>query len=210
MAAADRVNGWLRKVPAWPLYVLGAVPPLWLFWLGAADRLGVDPVKAVEHRLGLWGLWLLIAVLCITPLRRYAGVNLLKYRRAIGLLAFFYILLHLAAWLVLDMGLLLGQALGDIAKRPYITIGMAALVLMVPLALTSNNLSVRRLGAAGWRRLHLLTYPAALLGALHFAVQTKTWQARPLTYLAIVVALLALRLAWTRAALPLLQRRSGA
>ncbi|MCX7888797.1 MAG: protein-methionine-sulfoxide reductase heme-binding subunit MsrQ [Rhodobacteraceae bacterium] len=210
MAPVAAVNAALRRVPVWPLYVLGILPPVWLLWSGLADRLGADPVKVIEHRLGLWGLWLLVAVLCVTPLRRYAGLNLLRFRRAAGLLAFFYILLHLLTWLVLDMGLLLGQALEDIAKRPYITIGMASFLAMVPLAATSNDLSVRRLGAAGWRRLHMLTYPVALLGALHFAVQTKTWQMRPLAYLAVVAGLVALRLAWLRAPGLAPGRRRGA
>ncbi|WP_347312022.1 protein-methionine-sulfoxide reductase heme-binding subunit MsrQ [Defluviimonas sp. SAOS-178_SWC] len=194
MALADGVNRAIRRVPAWPIYIVGAALPVWLFWQGATGGLGVDPVKAIEHRLGLWGLKLIVAGLCITPLRRFAGVNLIKYRRAIGLLAFFYILSHLLAWIVLDMGLLWAQALGDIVKRPYITMGMAGFLAMIPLALTSNDRSVRRLGAARWRVLHRLTYVAALAGAAHYLWLVKAWPWQPILYLAAVVALLGLRL----------------
>lgn len=188
-----RLNGWLRRVPAWPAYLLGAIPFALILWQTVSGNLGVDPVKEIEHELGDWALKFLVAVLAVSPLRRVLGLNLLKFRRAIGLLAFFYTALHLMAWLVLDMGLLLGQALGDIVKRPYITIGMAALLMMLPLALSSNDWSVRRLGAARWQRLHRLTYPAAVLGALHYIWLVKAWPLEPMLYMAAILALLALR-----------------
>lgn len=193
MGLADSVNRAARLVPAWPIYIVGATLPAWLLWAGATGGLGADPVKAIERTLGLWSLKLIVAGLCISPLRRFAGVNLLKYRRAIGLVAFLYVALHFLAWLVLDMGLLWRQALGDIVKRPYLTVGMAATVLLAPLAATSNDWSVRRLGAARWRRLHLLVYPAALLGAIHYLWLVKAWPPEPFAYLAIVIVLLLLR-----------------
>ncbi len=98
MSLAATLNQALRRVPAWPIYIVGAALPVWLFWRAAAGALGVDPVKAIEHTLGLWALRLLVAGLAITPLRRLTGLNLVKFRRAIGLIAFFYALLHLAAW----------------------------------------------------------------------------------------------------------------
>ena len=131
--------------------------------------------------------------LCITPLRRFAGVNLLRFRRAVGLIAFFYVLLHLLVWLVLDVQIP-AQIWADIVKRPYITVGMAGFALLIPLALTSNNLSVRRLGGLRWRQLHRLTYAAVLLGALHFVMLAKGFQIEPLAYLIAVLGLLALRL----------------
>ncbi len=198
MSYADQINGRLRQLPTWPIYIVGALPPLWLFWLGATGGLGVDPVKGLERQLGELGLQLIVAGLCITPLRRYAGVNLLKFRRAVGLLAFFYILLHFLCWIVLDMGLLVSQALGDIVKRPYVTIGMAGLLMLLPLALTSNNWAVRRLGAARWQRLHRLTYGAALAGALHYLWLVKAWPVEPFVYLGAILGLLALRLRQTR------------
>lgn len=194
MTLADRLNAALRPVPAWPIYIVAAFPPAWLLWRGVQGQLGADPVKAIEHQMGLWALQLLIAGLAITPLRRFLGLNLLRYRRAIGVTAFAYVVLHLLAWLVLDMGLLWRQALQDIVKRPYITVGMASLLLLTPLALTSNDWSVRRLGGMRWRRLHRLVYPAVFLGAVHYLWLVKSWPPEPIVYLTIVMALLALRL----------------
>ncbi|WP_375688490.1 protein-methionine-sulfoxide reductase heme-binding subunit MsrQ [Pseudooceanicola sp. LIPI14-2-Ac024] len=193
---ADHINKATRKVPAWPLYIVGALPLVWLFWQGVTGGLGVDPVKEMEHQMGLWGLWLLIAGLCITPLQRYAGIRLIKYRRAIGLLAFFYIAMHLLIWLVLDVQIL-GQIIADIYKRPYITIGMLAFVLLIPLALTSNNWSIRKLGPR-WRQLHKLVYVAVLLGGIHFFMLVKGFQIEPLVYLGVITVLLALRLPMAR------------
>lgn len=187
-----QMNAALRKLPIWPLYVIGAIYPAWLLWQGLTGGLGVDPVKVMEHALGERGLQLLIATLAVTPLRRHFGLNLLKFRRALGLLTFFYIFLHLLVWLVLDVQIL-SQIWADILKRPYVTIGMAAFVVMLPLALTSNNLSVRKLGRR-WQRLHKATYGVALLGAVHFTMLVKGFQIEPLVYLGIVVGLLALRL----------------
>lgn len=188
----NSINNFLKRVPAWPLYILGGIPPVWLFYAGVTGRLGVDPVKAMEHQMGEWGLWLLIAGLAITPLQRFAGLRLLKYRRAIGVLAFFYILGHLLVWLVLDVQIV-GQIIADIYKRPYITIGMGAFALMLPLALTSNNWSIRKLGPK-WRKLHKLAYVIAPLGAVHFVMLVKGFQIEPLVYLGAILALLAMRL----------------
>lgn len=198
MTMVDRINSALKRVPSWPLYPLGALPVVWLFWQGVTGGLGVDPVKAIEHQLGLWGLWLLIAGLAVTPLQRFAGLRFIKFRRAIGVLAFFYILTHLLVWLILDVQIP-SQIWTDILKRPYITIGMAGFALMVPLALTSNNLSLRKLGPLRWRSLHKLTYLVVPLGALHFVMLAKGFQIEPLVYLGVVLALLALRLRFQKA-----------
>lgn len=189
----DRLNQGLRKVPVWLLYLLGALYPGWLLYLGLTGGLGPDPVKALEHALGEAALQLLILGLAVTPLRRFLGLNLLKFRRSVGLLAFTYVALHLLVWLLLDVQIL-SQVLNDILKRPYITIGMVGFALLLPLALTSNNLSLRRLGAARWRRLHLLTYPAVLLAALHFVMLVKGFQIEPLIYLSVVLFLLLCRI----------------
>lgn len=187
----DRINRFMRQVPTWPLYVAAVIPPAWFFYAGVTGQLGVDPVKAMEHKIGLLGLQVLIASLCVTPLRRYAGLNLLKFRRALGLIGFFYIFLHLLVWVVLDVQIF-SQIIADIYKRPYITIGMGAFVLMIPLAATSYNAAIRKLGR-NWRKLHKLVYPALLLGGVHFVMLRKGWQIEPLLYLAAVVALLLLR-----------------
>lgn len=197
----ERVNASLRRIPVWLIYMLGALPPpVWL-WMGATGQLGVDPAKAIEHRLGELALQALILGLAVTPMRRLLGVNLIKFRRAIGVLAFYYVSCHLLVWLVLDVQIP-AQIWADILKRPYITIGMAGFALLLPLALTSNNWSVRRLGPA-WRRLHRLAYAAVLLGAVHFLMLVKGFQIEPLVYLGLVVILLALRLPVARRRLAL-------
>ena len=195
------VNGVMRRVPTWPVYLLGLLVPGWFLWLGMTGGLGVEPIKALEHRLGELALQVFVATLAVTPLRRFTGVNLLKFRRALGLLTFYYVALHLLVWLVLDVGDA-GRIWADIVKRPYITIGMAGFLLLVPLAVTSTNGWVRRLGAPRWRRLHQLSYGAAVLGAVHFVMLAKTWAAEPLLYLAAVLCLLALRIRLPRARVP--------
>lgn len=188
----DRLNQLVRRVPTWPIYIAGMLPAPWLLWRGANGMLGVEPIRALEHELGQWALWFLIAGLAVTPLRRFAGLNLLKFRRALGLIAFYHVTCHLLVWIVLDVQIP-GQVWADIARRPYITIGMAAFVLMIPLALTSNNWSIRRLGQR-WRSLHKAVYAAAVLGAVHFVMLVKGFQIEPLIYLAIILLLLALRI----------------
>lgn len=193
MSAAQAVNGALRRVPVWPVYAIGSLPPVWLFWLGLTGGLGVEPIEALEHRLGELALQLLIAALAVTPLRRFTGISLLRFRRAIGLIAFYHVVWHLAVWLFLDVQVA-SEVWADIVERPYITIGMAGFVLLIPLAATSNDRAVRRLGPKLWRRIHWLAYPATLLGAVHFVMLAKTWQVEPLAYLGAVIVLLALRL----------------
>jgi methionine sulfoxide reductase heme-binding subunit len=190
---AAAANGALRRLPVWPVYVLGALPPVWFFYLGLTGGLGVEPIKELEHRLGEIALQALILALAVTPLRRFTGVSLLRFRRAIGLLAFYYVACHLLVWLVLDIRDP-ARIWADIVKRPYITIGMVGFALLVPLALTSNDWSVRRLGAVVWRRVHWLAYPATVLGAVHFVMVAKGWQIEPLLYLGAVLALLAARI----------------
>lgn len=188
----DRVNQTLRRLPAGLIYLAGGAWAGFLFWQGLTGQLGPEPIKALEHEYGITALILLVAGLTITPLRRFAGLNLLKYRRAIGLTAFLFVVCHLMVWAVLDQGSW-SRIWADLIKRPYITVGMAAVVLAMPLALTSNNASVRRLGA-GWRRLHKLTYPVVLLSAVHFVMLRKGVQLEPVLYLLGIVGLLALRL----------------
>lgn len=193
MTAVATFNGAARKLPAWSLYIVGTIPPVWLFYQALTGGLGVDPVKGMEHQMGLWGLQLLIASMAITPLRKHLGVNLLKFRRAIGLLAFFYILGHFMIWLGLDIQFRWAEIWKDILKRPAITIGMVGLLVMALLALTSWNGAIRRMGAAAWGKLHKLAYLAVLAGGVHYVMVVKTWQTEPFLYLAGIVVLLALR-----------------
>ena len=193
LTATQTINDRLRHLPTWPLYVAGAVPPVWYFYLGMTGGLGAEPIKELEHRLGELGLIFLIVTLAVTPLRRFTGIALIKFRRALGLLTFFYIFLHLLVWLVLDVQIL-AEIWKDILKRPYITIGMAGFLILIPLAVTSNNLSIRKLGALRWKRLHQLSYLAAILGAVHYVMLAKGWQLEPLLYLGAVLGVLILRL----------------
>lgn len=183
----------LPQVPKILVYIVGFVPAVWLFYRGITDQLGADPMRYLEQALGLWALRFLIATLAITPLRQLFSINLLRYRRALGLLAFYYALLHLVTYLVLDQGLDLAAIGADIVKRPYITIGMATFVVLVPLALTSTNAAIRRMGGQAWARLHRLVYIAAIGAALHFILVVKSWPMEPLVYAAIVAGLLGYR-----------------
>ncbi|WP_170526332.1 protein-methionine-sulfoxide reductase heme-binding subunit MsrQ [Ruegeria arenilitoris] len=187
-----KLNQILRRVPVWAVYIAGLVPVPWLFYQGMTGGLGVEPIEALEHEYGELALQLMILGLAVTPLRRLTGLNLMKFRRAIGILTLSYVVCHLLVWLVLDVQDP-GQIWADIVKRPYITVGMVAFVLMLPLGITSNNASVRWLGAA-WRRLHKLVYPAAILAGLHYVMLVKGFQIEPLIYLFVILALLLLRL----------------
>jgi methionine sulfoxide reductase heme-binding subunit len=189
------VSDAIQRVPKWAVYAVGLIPALVYFSLGVADRLGADPLKVLEKTLGLWALRFLILTLMITPLRQVLGINLLRYRRAVGLLAFYYAALHLITYVVLDQGFDGSAIWADILKRPYITIGMASFLILVPLAVTSNNASIRRLGGAAWARLHKLVYLAAAGAALHFVLLVKSWPLEPLIYAAVVGGLLAYRVA---------------
>ncbi|NJM34442.1 MAG: protein-methionine-sulfoxide reductase heme-binding subunit MsrQ [Rhodomicrobium sp.] len=176
------------------IYWAGLIPAVWGFYLGFTDQLGPEPIKALEHHLGIWALRFLIAGLAITPLRRFGGPSLIPYRRAIGLLAFIYTLLHLTVYVWFDQGFDLAAIWGDILKRPYITIGILAFLILVPLAATSNNAMIERLGASAWQKLHRWVYLAAALGALHFLLLVKSWPPEPIVYCAILAALLLIRL----------------
>ncbi len=175
------------------LYVVGMMPAVWYFYLGVTDQLGADPQNVLERALGLWALRFLIAGLAITPLRQFGGLSLFRFRRAVGLLAFYYATLHLSVYMLLDKGLDVASIVADIIKRPYITVGMLAFVILVPLAVTSNSPMIRRLGHR-WRKLHRLVYLAAAAAALHFIMLVKVWSPEPLIYAALVAALLLLRL----------------
>ena len=197
----DLINQKLRKIPTWLVYIVGLIPvPLFLYW-AQTGGLGREPIKALEHELGELALKLLIVGLAVSPLRKTIGLNLIKFRRSIGVLAFTYVALHLLVWLVLDVGII-SQIWTDILKRPYITIGMVGFALMIPLATTSNNWSVKRLGTT-WRRLHKFTYLVVILGGVHFIMTAKGIQLEPLIYMAVILGLLAFRLPelrkWRRA-----------
>lgn len=164
----------------------------------AGLSLGANPVEELIHRCGKWGLKFLLITLAVTPVRRLTGWNwLIRFRRMLGLFAFFYLLLHFLVYAGLDQRFDLAVILEDIVERPYITIGMAALVLLVPLAVTSTNGMMRRLGRR-WKQLHRLVYPIAILGVWHFYWQVKLDTLEPIIYAAILAALLGYRLVSSR------------
>ncbi len=206
MPTIQAINKGIQRIPRWLLYTLGLVPAVAYFVLGVMDQLGADPMRVLEQELGEWALRFLIATLCVTPLRQLTGINLIRYRRALGLLAFYYAAFHLTTYLVLDQGFDWASIWADIVKRPYITIGMITFVLLVPLAVTSNNAAVRAMGGKAWARLHKLVYVAAIGGALHYLLVVKAWPLEPMIYAAIIAALLLYRL--VRASLPAPARRA--
>lgn len=195
----NTINSALRRVPAWTIYIVGAAWAGWLFFLGVTGGLGVEPINGLEREYGEIGLKLLVVGLAVTPLRKYAGINLLKFRRALGVTTFFYILAHFMVWALLDVGTF-ARVWEEIIKRPYVTVGMLSFVMMIPLALTSNNLSLRKMGGMAWCKLHKLTYPVAVLGAVHYLWLVKGFQLEPIIYLIVVLGLLTLRAQKTRKA----------
>ena len=189
---------WIYK----PLVFAACLVPLaWLAcgafgWFGAG--LGADPVKELEHECGKTALNLLLLTLAVTPVRELTGQpQLLRLRRMLGLFAFFYVMLHFTIYVVLDLELNFATLGTDIAKRPYITIGFGALLLLVPLAVTSTNAMMRRLGRR-WQSLHRLVYLIAILGVWHFYWQVKRDVREPLIYAAMLAALLGYRVVRAR------------
>lgn len=201
VTVAQTINQGIRRIPTWAAYSVAFLPAPYFFYLALSGGLGPEPIKPLEHKYGEIALQLLIVSLAVTPLRDHLGVNLIKFRRAIGVMAFVYLVFHMMVWAILDVQTL-DRVIADIIKRPYITIGMAGFALLLPLALTSNNFALRKMGAAGWRRLHRLTYLAVPLGALHFVWLAKGFQIEPLIYLAVILGLLALRVKGSRVRQP--------
>jgi len=195
------VQRWVLK----PLIFLACLWPALHLAAGAFGlfgvSLGADPVAALLHGCGRWSLNFLLITLCMTPLRDLTrSVFWLRLRRMFGLYAFFYVVLHFTVYLVLDQNGKLGALWQDVVKRPYITIGMLALLLLIPLAATSTQWAMRRLGRR-WTQLHRLVYVISILGAWHFWWQVKKDISQPLLYAAGLALLLGYRLWKQRKAL---------
>jgi sulfoxide reductase heme-binding subunit YedZ len=173
----------------WTVYVAGLLPAAWYFWQGAMGRLGADPIKAFEQILGLWALRFLLLTLGVTFIRDRFGFNFTAYRRALGLLCFYYVAFHFTVYLVLDMALDVFAVLQDVLKRPFIMFGMAGLVMMVPLALTSNRFSIRKMGKK-WNTLHRLVYGIAALAILHYVLAHKVFSVEQLVYVGLIIAMM--------------------
>ncbi|MDQ3809595.1 MAG: sulfoxide reductase heme-binding subunit YedZ [Chloroflexota bacterium] len=186
-------NPWLK-----PGILIGAMAPLASIGLRAnRGALSADPIARVENELGLTALIFLVASLACTPARLLWGWTwAVRIRRELGLLAFFYASLHFLTYLAADQGFDWSAIVADVVKRPFITLGFLALVLMVPLTLTSTTASIRRLGFRRWQRLHRLVYVAGVLAVIHFILRVKIDVSQPITYAWIVALLLGVRVVW--------------
>jgi len=179
-------SAWAKPL----LHGLCLLPFAMLLWAAFDGGLGANPVEKLTHETGRWTLRLLLATLALTPLRQWTGLAaVIRFRRMLGLYSFFYLCCHFLIWFVADHSLSLDEMLEDIVKRPYITLGFSAFVLMIPLAVTSNRASLLRLGKR-WKRLHQLVYPILLLGILHFIWLTRADYLEPGIYAIIAVILL--------------------
>jgi sulfoxide reductase heme-binding subunit YedZ len=179
-----------------PVFILALVPVALLVRGALTGNLGVNPAETIQLTTGRWALKFLLLSLAITPVRRLTGWNILiQYRRMLGLFAFFYVTLHFTAYWAFDLGFAFGAMVADVVKRPFITMGFAAFLLLIPLALTSTKGWIRRLGKR-WARLHRLVYVAAIFAIVHFAWKVKVFTGDPVIYAAILTALLGFRVVW--------------
>jgi sulfoxide reductase heme-binding subunit YedZ len=202
---------WITRVVKPALYVAGASPLLWIGFALATDRVDGDQVKFIQHVTGTTVLVSLFITLSVTPLRRLSGVNeLIKLRRLCGLTAFWYALVHLFSYLVFDQALSPADIAEDIAEHPWVLVGFTTFLLLVPLAVTSTQGWVRRLGGKRWQRLHRLIYPAAIGGVLHYLWLVKKDLRDPLYFAVALGVILAARV-WVsrRGGSPALRKREG-
>lgn len=183
---------WLIK-PV--IFLLALLPLTFLLYKASRNDLGANPIETINRFTGLWTLRFLLITLAVTPLRRIFNWNLLlRFRRMLGLFAFFYACLHFLSYAWLDQFFVLPEIFKDVVKRPYITVGFACFLLLIPLALTSTNGMVRRLGAKRWQQLHRLVYLIGIGGIVHFLWLVKSDLSEPLMYGAILALLLGFRL----------------
>ncbi|MBI5782280.1 MAG: sulfoxide reductase heme-binding subunit YedZ [Gammaproteobacteria bacterium] len=181
------------------LFVLALVPLAFLIHRALGNDLGANPIETINRFTGDWVLRFLMITLTVTPLRRLMGWNgLLRYRRMFGLFAFFYACLHFLSYAWLDQYFVLADIIKDVAKRPYITVGFASFLMLIPLAVTSTNAMIRWLGAQRWQQLHRLVYAIGIGGVVHFLWLVKSDIREPLVYGVILALLLGFRL-WSRA-----------
>ncbi|MBZ0069986.1 MAG: sulfoxide reductase heme-binding subunit YedZ [Thiobacillus sp.] len=189
----------MRRVfhnPRFWLFAVCMLPLTRLIVLGFSGGLGANPIEFITRSLGTWTLVGLMVTLSVTPLRRLTGRSeLIRYRRMLGLFAFFYACLHFVTYIWLDQFFDPAAIVKDIVKRPFITVGFAAFVLLVPLALTSTHAMMRRLGRR-WQQLHRLVYAIAMLGVIHYLWLVKKDLTDPLIYAVVLTLLLVLRLPW--------------
>ena len=186
----------MRRIAKPLVFLLALVPLAGLIFIVLTGRTSANPAEDILLTTGIWALRFLLATLTITPLRRLTGWNvLIQYRRMLGLFTFFYATVHLVSYIAFDRFFAFDEILADIAKRPFITAGMAAFVLMLPLAVTSTKGWIRRLGRR-WQALHRIIYLCAMVACLHFIWKVKVVIGEPVYYAAILGVLLAFRLLW--------------
>ena len=192
MDLSRRINmRWIKP----PVVLLSLLPLANLAWRGLHDGLGANPIEVITHSTGTWTLVFLCVTLSITPLRRLLNQGwLVRFRRMFGLFGFFYGALHVVTYVWLDKSFDVPEMLKDVYKRPFITAGFTALLLMVPLAATSTRGMIRRLGGKRWQMLHRLVYVSAIAGAIHYYWLVKSDETVPLRFAAVVTILLAYRL----------------
>jgi len=176
---------------------LAALVPFGLLVRGmVTGDLGVNPAETIQLQTGRWALKFLLLSLAVTPVRRLTRWNpIIQFRRMLGLFAFFYACCHFAAYWSFDLNFAFGAMVGDVVKRPFIALGFAAFLLLLPLALTSTKGWIRRLGKR-WTQLHRLVYAAAICAAIHFALKVKVFTGDPVIYSAILLVLLGFRVVW--------------
>lgn len=187
-------GGAIARIKA-ALFVLALAPLARLVVAAFTGGLGVNPIEFVTRSTGTWTLSLLLITLSVTPLRRITGWNwLVRLRRMLGLFAFFYACLHFVTYLWLDQFFDLAAIVKDVVKRPFITVGFSAFLLLIPLAATSTHAMMRRLGGKAWQRLHTLVYAIAILGVVHYAWLVKKDVTQPMLFAAALAVLLGLRI----------------
>ncbi|MGB0721599.1 MAG: sulfite oxidase heme-binding subunit YedZ [Gammaproteobacteria bacterium] len=183
---------WLKPL----VFTLCLLPALVLVGDGLTGNLGVNPVETITHATGDWALRLLLLTLAVSPARRWLGWRWPQaLRRMLGLFSFFYAALHFSTWFILDQGLSLQLMVVDVIERPYITVGFTAFVLLIPLAATSTNGMIRRLGGKRWKALHKTVYAIGILAVLHYLWLVKADYIEPGVYAVILALLLLARLA---------------
>ncbi|MDX2145720.1 MAG: protein-methionine-sulfoxide reductase heme-binding subunit MsrQ [Rhodospirillaceae bacterium] len=195
-AASSSIAANLKRAFKPVVFALACLPVAWLAYRGLTGALGANPIETLIRYNGDWALRFLLIALSVTPLRLVTGwTDIMRVRRMLGLFAFFYVCLHMLAYVGLDQFFNWSAIWKDVVKRIYITIGMAAFLTLIPLAVTSTNAMVKRLGARNWRRLHRAVYGAAVAGVIHYALMIKAGYVEPAIYGAILLVLLAVRAA---------------
>ena len=192
------LNILFRSLPVPLVYLILLIPIPLYFCLGIINELGPDPLRYLEHKYGELGLIFLLITLSISPLLRYTNINLMKFRRCIGLVAFYYIVSHICVYFFLDIGLSLEILISDLKKRYYIIAGFFAFITLIPMAATSNNIAVRKLKIRTWKKIHNFIYLAIILSIFHFILMSKTWTTELYFYTAITLIILFLKIKETK------------